>query len=215
VVPGRPRAGALTTVDVYEIELAPRDPSALSEDERERAARMTRPEPWIASRVALRTVLAERLNVAPSEVVFALGEHGKPELPGSSVRFNLAHSGDRALIAVSDVEVGVDVERLARSSRAVERTLTSGERAALGDGDRHVELLRVWCRKEALAKALGGGLGWAPEDFDTSRPDGFVLVDLELAAGYVGAVAVAGERCEVQARRGIVSATIRDTSTTT
>ena len=199
MVPDRRSTGGLTAVDVYEIELAPRDPSVLSDDERERAARMTRPEPWIAARVALRTVLGERLGVAPSEVVFALGAHGKPELPGSSVRFNLAHSGDRALIAVSDVEVGVDIERLARSSRAVERTLTEGERAALGP-DRHIELLRVWCRKEALAKAIGGGLGWAPETFDTSRPDGFALVDLEVGEGYVGAVAVAGERCEVRPR---------------
>jgi 4'-phosphopantetheinyl transferase len=201
VVPRCRRARALTEVDVYEVELAPRDASLLSHDERERAARMARPEPWIAARTALRTVLAQRLGVAPPEVVFAVGPHGKPEIAGAPLRFNLAHSGERALIAVSDVEVGVDVERLARSSRAVERTLTDGERAALGDGDRHVELLRVWCRKEALAKAIGGGLGWAPETFDTSRPDGFALVDLVLGTGYVGALAVAGERCEVRLTR--------------
>ena len=78
------------------------------------------------------------------------------------------------------------MERTARSSRAVERTLTDGERAALGP-DRHLELLRVWCRKEALAKAIGGGLGWAPEEFDTSRPDGFALIDLELEDGGTSA----------------------------
>ena len=88
------------------------------------------------------------------------------------------------------------MERTERSSRAVERTLTDGERAALGR-DRHVELLRIWCRKEALAKAIGGGLGWAPEKFDTSRPDGYALIDLELDEGYVGALAVAGDRADV------------------
>ena len=82
--------------------------------------------------MALRIVLGERLGVAPTDVAFALSEHGKPELPGSRVRFNLAHSGERALIAVGDVEVGVDLERTARSSRAIERTLTDGERAAFG-----------------------------------------------------------------------------------
>ena len=85
------------------------------------------------------------------------------------------------------------------------------------DADRHVELLRIWCRKEALAKAIGGGLGWAPETFDTSRPDGHVLADLDLGEGYVGAVAVAG-RARARAaparpqRRGIVSATSRETT---
>jgi 4'-phosphopantetheinyl transferase len=79
----------------------------------------------------------------------------------------------------------------------VERTLTDGERAGLPAGERHVELLRIWCRKEALAKAIGKGLRWRPETFDTSRPDGYALVDLEVDEGYVGALAVAGERPEV------------------
>ncbi len=196
--------GRLSTVEVYALELA-RDAapfaSLLSGDERERAARMRRPEPWIVARGALRMVLAQRLDVRAHDVVFAIGEHGKPEIEGVSLRFNLAHSGERALIALADVEVGIDLERLGRSSRAVERTLTEGERAALGKGDRHVELLRIWCRKEALAKAIGGGLGWAPETFDTSRPDGYALVDLELEPGYVGALAVAGERCDVALHR--------------
>jgi 4'-phosphopantetheinyl transferase len=197
--------GPLSTIEVWQADLAAaereRCEAVLSAGERERAARLARAEPWIAARAALRIVLARRLLVDPAEVEFAAGEHGKPELPGSRVRFNLAHSGDRALIAVADgVEVGVDVERLSRSSRAVERTLTPGEREALG-ADRHTELLRVWCRKEALAKAIGGGLGWAPERFDTSRPDGYALVDLELDRGYVGAVAVAGERPRIALHR--------------
>jgi 4'-phosphopantetheinyl transferase len=172
----------------------------LSEDERERAARLADRERWVVARAALRTVLARELAIAPAELRFALGPHGKPELPGAALRFNLSHSGDRAVIAVAGVEVGVDVERTARRSRAVERTLTEGERAALTGPDRHVELLRIWCRKEALAKALGGGLGWAPETFDTTRPDGHVLADLDPGDGYVGAVAVAGEAFELEQR---------------
>jgi 4'-phosphopantetheinyl transferase len=172
--------------------------TVLSTDEQERAARMRRPETWIAARAALRIALAARLGGEPGALTFAASPHGKPELPGHPVRFNLAHSADRALIAVSDDrEVGVDLERLARSSRAVERTLTAGERASLPPGDRHTELLRVWCRKEALAKAIGTGLGWTPENFDTSRPGGYSIVDLDVDDGYLGALAVAGERPEV------------------
>lgn len=175
--------------------------AVLADDERERAARLADRQRWVVARAALRVVLGGRLGVPPGAVEFALGEHGKPELPGSRLRFNLSHSGDRALVAVADgIEVGVDVERTARRSQAVERTLTDGERAGLTGADRHVELLRIWCRKEALAKALGGGLGWAPEDFDTSRPDGHVLTDLEPGEGYVGALAVAHERFTLERR---------------
>jgi 4'-phosphopantetheinyl transferase len=186
-------------VEVWSVELAqPPDLVArlralLSDDECERAARLAAAERWIVARAAVRIVLGERLGLPPAEVAIATGRHGKPELAGTPLRFNHSHSGDRALVALArGVEVGVDVERIARRSSAIERTLTEGERAALAGGDRHTELLRIWCRKEALAKAIGGGLGWAPEAFDTSRPDGHTLVDLELEEGYVGALAVAG-----------------------
>jgi 4'-phosphopantetheinyl transferase len=112
------------------------------------------------------------------------------------VCFNLSHSGERALIAIADhVEVGIDVERPGRNVAAVERTLTAGERAG------GAPPLQIWCRKEALAKAIGGGLDWAPQDFDTSAPEGFALVDLALSDGYVGALAVAGTGAEVAFHR--------------
>jgi len=198
--------GSTTLVEAWHVDLAAGDAqrlsALLSPAERERAGRLARPEPWVVSRAALRIALAARLGIGPDEVEFAVGPHGKPELPGERLRFNLSHSGERAVIVLADgIEVGVDIERTGRSSRAVERTLTEGERAALPAGERHVELLRVWCRKEALAKAIGGGLGWAPERFDTSAPDGYALIDLELDEGYVGALAVAGDRPDVAVYR--------------
>ena len=172
--------------------------STLSDGERERAARLASAERWIVARAALRIVLAGHLGAHPSDVELGAGAHGKPELPGSVVRFNLSHSGDVALIALTTgAEVGIDVERTSRRSTAVERTLTDGERALLDGRDRHIELLRVWCRKEALAKAGGGGLGWAPETFDTTAPGDFELSDLVLEEGYVGALAVQGAGADI------------------
>ena len=196
-------------VEVWSVELAqPRERVAdltelLSGEERERAARMAAAKRWIVARAALRIVLAGRLGCVASAIEFATGPHGKPELAGATaLRFNHSHSGDRALVAVATgFEVGVDVERTARRSAVIERTLTEGERASLDATDRHLALLRIWCRKEALAKAGGGGLGWAPEAFDTSRPDGHTLADLDLGAGYVGALAMAGGPAEIQVLR--------------
>ena len=192
------------TVEVWQVELAQPPElvgsleSMLSDEERERASRLAAAPRWIVARAALRIVLAGRLGVHPCDVEFAAGEHGKPELPGSRLRFNLSHSADLALIALTDrAEVGIDVEHTSRRSRAVERTLTVAERAALNGHDRHTELLRIWCRKEALAKAGGGGLGWAPETYDTQQPGPFSLSDLELQDGYVGALALHGDTADV------------------
>jgi 4'-phosphopantetheinyl transferase len=184
-------------------ELVTRLEAMLSGEERDRAARMAAAPQWIVARAAVRMVLGERLGLVAGDVEIATGPHGKPELPDATLRFNHSHSGTRALVALAEgVEVGIDVERTARRSTAIERTLTAGERAAIeGHADRHTELLRIWTRKEALAKAIGGGLGWAPEDFDTSDPKGHTLVDLDLEAGYVGAHAVACGRPDVTHRR--------------
>jgi 4'-phosphopantetheinyl transferase len=162
----------------------------LDPKERERAARLKRPGAaarWTVARGALRLLLGTRLCVLPEEIEFEHGPHGKPELSGTVTCFNLTHSGALALIALAeDCDVGIDVERPGRNAAAVERTLSEGERAS---GD---DLLQIWCRKEALAKAIGGGLQWAPQDFDTSRRNGYALTDIPLADGYVGALAAAG-----------------------
>ena len=167
--------------------------STLSDDERERAARLASAERWIVARAALRIVLAGHLGAHPSDVELGAGPHGKPELPGSAAALQpLALRRRRADRADDGAEVGIDVERTSRRSTAVERTLTDGERALLDGRDRHIELLRVWCRKEALAKAGGGGLGWAPETFDTTAPGDFELSDLYSTTATWGS---GGPRC--------------------
>jgi 4'-phosphopantetheinyl transferase len=201
----------MRTVEVWQAglaqpsELVGRLESMLSDDERERAARLTSAPRWIVARAALRIVLAGGLPVHPSDLELVTGPHGKPEIPGSPLRFNLSHSGDLAVIALSrDAEVGIDVERTSRRSAVVERTLTDGERATLNGQDRHTQLLRIWCRKEAMAKARGGGLGWAPETFDTTAPGDISLSDLALDDGYVGALAIDGPPAAVALYRVVL-----------
>lgn len=189
-------------VEVFQVDLArsegivARYADTLDASERERAARLRDPGPWTVARGALRELLGARLGVAPADLRLASGPHGKPEIPGAALRFNVSHTRSVAMIALADgFEVGVDVERLDRRSSAVLRTLTASESAALaaaGD-DRHVELLRVWCRKEALAKAIGGGLGWEPLRFDTTAPGPFSLADVAARPGHVAALAAAGD----------------------
>ena len=185
----------LRHVEVWEVELDQDEPlttrlrGLLSADEFARAERLQRHQGrWIVARAALRMVLGARLSRVPEDIAFAVGEHGKPFIDGTDLRFNLSHSGARAVIALADHrEVGVDIERPGRNAAVVERTLSDGERASGEDP------MLLWCRKEAWAKATGGGLGWAPEAFDTTQAGGYALADLALGGGYVGALAVEGD----------------------
>jgi 4'-phosphopantetheinyl transferase len=183
-------------VEVWHVDLDAPAPPVLSADEHARAGRYARGEDgrrWAAARAALRVLLGARAGVPARQIAFIHGPHGKPHVEGGPC-FNLSHAGGIALVALSGTrEIGIDVERTARRSHAILRALTEAERRAVGARPEHLELMRIWCRKEALAKATGGGLRWAPERFDTTAPAGYVLADLEVAGGYVAALALEGD----------------------
>ena len=142
---------------------------------------------------ALRDVLAAYLEVPPEAVRLVTGEHGKPELAGGELHFNLSHSGGVGLVAVSrERPVGVDVERiearrnvLALAERALGAEGASAVRAA-PDADRAAVFHRAWARREAVAKCAGTGLSTRPPH--ASRQ----VIDLDVGEDYAAALAVAG-----------------------
>jgi 4'-phosphopantetheinyl transferase len=152
-----------------------------------------------AARAALGTLLGGRVP--------QVDEYGKPWVDGGP-HFNLSHTRDVALIAISHArEVGVDVERADRRAHAVLRSLTTGERELLGEAPTARALLQTWCRKEALAKAIGRGLNWQPQDFDTTAPGDYAIEDLDAGPEHVAALAVAGARPYSISPRRMPSAT--------
>src|SRR3984893_14516871 len=84
---------------------------------------------WGAARGTLREVLGRALACAPAEVQFSYASHGKPQVSGSTLRFNISHSGALAVIALARFEVGVDVElpRQRRSDAIARRFYAPGE----------------------------------------------------------------------------------------
>jgi len=198
--PAQPRLAA-ATVDVWRADLASaggEDARALlSPEERERAARFARPgdgERWTAARAVLRALLGACAGVDPCELRFAVGPHGKPALVDAPpLRFNLSHSADVALYALSpDREVGVDVElpRRAVDHVAIARRILGEAEAerlrALDEPRREREFLRAWVRWEAALKCTGTGIGGAGTA--SGRPAPWIH---ELDIGPPGAAALA------------------------
>jgi 4'-phosphopantetheinyl transferase len=196
----------------------------LSADERGRAALIRLParrEEFVAAHAALRAILASYQDIPPESVLFTTicawcgdPEHGKPRLQDSGgLNFNLTRAGSLALVAVAlDAEVGVDAEPLDRAVdwRAIgRRALSPDERAqvqAAEPGLRASLSGRLWCRKEAVAKATGLGLALNLKTW-TARPDGrsrwlaasldempepVLVSDLDTVTDAFAAVAVTG-----------------------
>ena len=215
-------------VHVWRISLPSIEPrqawETLSDEERRRAARhrfavhRTR---FVAGRAALRAVLSAYLGVPPSEVPLVTGAGGKPRLAGDrDLDFNLAHSEDVALVAVTRGRaVGVDVERMRHGvpyERLARRFFAPGEAEALRRVPirlRPAAFFACWTRKEAWLKASGHGLERGlpsalprfavsveprPTALAVTLPDRpeeggrWSLVDVRVGSGYAGALAVEG-----------------------
>jgi len=125
---------------------------------------------WGASRGILREVLGSALGIAPADVVFRYAPHGKPFVDG--LRFNISHSGGRALIALAQVEVGADIElpKPRRTDDIARRFFAPGENARLfsisAPDARRAEFFRLWTCKEAFLKVTGEGLSRSTRSYE-------------------------------------------------
>jgi 4'-phosphopantetheinyl transferase len=207
------------SLDVSNTRLA-RLGALLSEDEHNRAARFRQAvhmQRYVTARGFLRTLLGRYLGADPRDMRFQYDEHGKPALAGptAGVGFNVSHSRDLALLAVSrgHVQLGVDVEVIApfdSMSDVASRFFSLVERQQLDRAPRsayEAHFYRCWTRKEAYLKAIGTGLLTPLDSFDVTilddahatllrdardagAPSRWSLVHLAPASGYVGALAV-------------------------
>ncbi|MBI9021286.1 MAG: 4'-phosphopantetheinyl transferase superfamily protein [Verrucomicrobia bacterium] len=140
--------------------------SLLADEELARAAKFFKPKDadrFILCRGLLRRILGELLETDPSALVFSRNEHGKPFLADTDVEFNVSHSRDRLLVAVSSGRaLGVDIEfrRSGINMDAIaERWFAPEERAFFRGLENPEEgFFDIWAKKEAYVKALGIGI---------------------------------------------------------
>jgi 4'-phosphopantetheinyl transferase len=173
----------------------------------------------VIGRGYLRLLLGQILSFPPSELQFAYDEFGKPGLMSKNeppLEFNVSHSGDLILIAITiGRAVGVDVEKIRADLDPVEiatRFFSSNEckmLASLAGSDQYNAFFACWTRKEAYLKARGIGLSLPLDQFDVSflpneaprllatRPDPaeagrWKLRALDVGPGHAATLAAAG-----------------------
>lgn len=195
----------------------------LSQDETEKAQRFIHQsdrDRYVFSHGLLRSLLGTYVNCAPQQFVFETKQYHKPFLLSpdcnNDIRFNLSHSQNMVLIAVSrGVEVGVDVEYMRKIPDAlqiVNSTFSVDERKflnALCPGDFEEGFFTYWTSKEAFLKGIGKGLSYPLDKFSISFPSGksegsvhihddpdntycWKILKLSLGPGYSGALAIEG-----------------------
>ncbi len=138
----------------------------LTGEELERAAKFFKSEDaerFILCRGLLRRILGNLLDVDPATLSFERNGHGKPFLPDTDLEFNVSHSRDRLLIAVtSGRAIGVDIEfrRSGINMDAIaDRWFAPAEREFFQALEKpEIGFFDIWAKKEAYVKALGMGI---------------------------------------------------------
>ena len=96
------------------------------------------------------------------------GEHGKPEVEG--ICFNLSHSQDMVVCAVSGMPVGCDIEKIGELKEGIaERFFTKNEVKYLErfqGNEKRDEFYRLWTMKESYMKMTGEGMSLSLDCFE-------------------------------------------------
>jgi 4'-phosphopantetheinyl transferase len=97
--------------------------------------------------------------------------HGRPRLPRAGLEASISHSGDVAVVAITEAgPVGVDVEFIGTRGYAeiLRSVCTRSERESV---QTPADFFAFWTRKEAVVKATGEGLNRALTDVVVTPPD--------------------------------------------
>ena len=202
--------------------------SILAQDEISRADRFhfqKDRERFVAGRGILRMILSSYVGVAPGEILFTYGNHGKPWLSRqdgrAGVQFNLAHSDGTAIYAITlNGAVGVDIESIKYQipfKDIAEHFFSAAEQTALRGLPQEMQRIafyKCWTRKEAFIKALGDGLTCPLADFDVSLVPGqparllnvgwapeeasrWCIKDIDAVPGFSAAMVFSGSQCRM------------------
>ena len=116
----------------------------------------------------LADILREEYAIS-EDIHFVYGEHGKPSLSGhEGIFFNMSHCSTAVACAVSNQEIGIDIESLGRYKKSLaEHTLSDEELSLLShasfdglslEASKDLFFTILWTKKEAVLKLLGTGI---------------------------------------------------------
>lgn len=199
----------------------------LLDDERVRADKLKIEEKknqFVITRSVLRLLLSSVIGKENQEIGFIYGEHGKPSIKesidGKPIEFNISHSGNYALIAITlSNKVGVDIEEvnIDTDHQSLSKRFFSesekNELIRLGNELQLDAFYRIWARKESFIKATGKGVAFGLDRFSvtldetidggmevlTSTPldDKWFCYDLINLDNYKTALTTCNKTCDV------------------
>ncbi len=151
----------------------------------------------IAADMLCRQMIADKCGISSENIAFGKTESGKPYAINADIYFSISHSSDMVVCAISEKEIGIDIEKIRKIRfRTAEKFATESEIAYI----RNVEnrFFEIWTLKEAFFKCKGTGLGADIKSvsFDIDANNiicseiGYQLCFEEISDGYICSVCI-------------------------
>ena len=120
----------------------------------------------VCAEMLAKKAIADRFSVSPGEVELSADDKGKPVCKNFKIELSLTHSGDYAACAISDVPIGIDIQKIVPyNPRVAGKVCSKAELEAIEkSGDRAAEFIKLWTKKEAVLKMQGTGFNQSIKD---------------------------------------------------
>ncbi len=129
----------------------------------------------------------EEWGINPKEIKYYYGKNGKPCLAGKQdIYFNISHSGEAVICAVSLFEVGCDIEKVSDVNLKIAERFFCEDEYEMIMSQKTEELkremfFRLWTLKESFIKLTGMGIGMPMKSFSIKPDKDKIIVKQEHA----------------------------------
>ncbi|MEM6685369.1 MAG: 4'-phosphopantetheinyl transferase superfamily protein [Bacteroidota bacterium] len=137
-----------------------------------------------------------QLKTVNSKILF--NEYNKPYFEGKEINFNISHSGEIVVCAISETDtIGVDIEIINEINiNDFKSQMTTSEwNSVVYATDQQVAFYNYWTQKEAVVKTHGKGLSIPLQSFEindnttTIEAETFYTYEVDLEENYLCYVA--------------------------
>ncbi|WP_027339633.1 4'-phosphopantetheinyl transferase family protein [Halonatronum saccharophilum] len=140
--------------------------SLVSLDKKNKAIKFLKKEDayrTVIGEVLIRDIISNELKIKNEDIFFKRNDYGKPFLKNNpNFHFNISHSGSWIVCAISNKQIGIDIEKIENIDLNIAKEFFSKEEyrnLILKDKkDRLGYFYKLWTSKESYIKAVGKGL---------------------------------------------------------
>lgn len=134
----------------------------------------------LAGDLLTKKYLSKIYGVPKDQVEIKIGEHGKPYALNIPAHFNISHSGNYVVVAISDRPIGIDLEMIDDFSAILAKKLFNDDElkyiSEIGIKNKKSAMqqhfFEIWTAKEAYLKYLGCGISGGINSLSFSLSNG-------------------------------------------